>query len=482
MSNELLEYILNYEDAFQSRNRLASLYADFRLQLNTNPEGYYANISAWKKALADAAKAGKIPGPGETRDLLKIRTGDALAHALQHPKYGIPTCLSAVFEDAVNKREFIPVQDFLTSQTSVYKRSWLPSPIGVVKWSLRQLGVLGPPGAGRLGVGDFVVLRNVEAAAEEVLERMKEHNGYAVDRVLSRSDFAGRFKHALTGKTKLSQRDMDILLVFLAREKVALSFNEHAVKFKAENEAVPLPINQEDMAIANLRDTLARIRAQIEPLEQRVAEMDTATREAVKRGNKIQAKTALRSKKLAESALQQRTDVALQLEGVYAQLQQAADHVEVVEAMRQGAIALQGLNEKVGGAEGATAVVDMMNERMATTEEITNIINETGQPVDEMEIEDEFEALEQAEKEKQEREGKAAREKQEAEEAAQVAAKFAEVDKLEQERKEKEKQAGSPAKNSPDKQLSQSFTRMSFHEDDLQQDDEKRQAREPVYA
>jgi charged multivesicular body protein 7 len=487
MSSELLEFILQHEEGFQSRNRLASLYADFRLQLSTNPEGYYANISVWKKALADAARAGKIPAPGGTHDLLNIRTGEDIARALQHPRFGRPTCLSAVFHDAVAKREFLPLHEFLHSPTSVYKTSWLPTPWSALKWGLRKLGVLSELGLGdTLGIGNFVVLKNVEVAAGEVLRRIAEHT-YAVDRVLSRSDFLARFADALAPKTKLSQQDLDILLVFLAREKQAISFNASTVKFKAINETVPTPISQEDMAIANLRDTLTKIHAQIPPLEQRVAEMDTATREAVKKGQKVQAKAALRSKKLAESALQQRTDVALQLEGVYAQLQQAADHVEIVEAMRQGAVALKGLNERVGGAEGAGAVVDMMNEEMATTEEITNLINETGQPVDETEIEDEFEALENAEKEKREREEQAERQKRAQEEADELAAKFAEVDKLEQGRKKREKEresatAATAATDATERKVETDMARLSFLDEQDKDQEMKDEDRVPIPA
>jgi len=146
-----------------SRSRLASLYSDFHSQLNTNPDGYNANISAWKKAFADAARAGVMPTKSSTRDLLNIHTGAELARTLQHPQYGTPICLTAIFHDAVTKKEMIPLQDFLSAQTSIYKGSWVPSPFGVLKWGLRQVGILGQPGFGdKLGEGDFVVIGNLE--------------------------------------------------------------------------------------------------------------------------------------------------------------------------------------------------------------------------------------------------------------------------------------------------------------------------------
>ncbi|KAF2797834.1 hypothetical protein K505DRAFT_322280 [Melanomma pulvis-pyrius CBS 109.77] len=474
--SELLDFLITHEEAFKSRNRLASLYSDFRSQLNTNPDGYHANVAAWKKALADAARAGVIPATGNGHDLLNIRTGDELASALQHQQYGRPTCLPAVIHDAVSKKEMIPLKDFLASPTSIYKSSWVPSPWGVLQWGLRQIGVLGQPGFGdKLDVGNFVVLSNVEAAANELLKQMSSHTS-AVDRILSRSEFLKRYADVLNPAAPLSSNDLNILLLHLARDKQEISYNAQTIKFKPENEPLPLPISQEDTAIAQLRDTIAKINAQISPLTEKVASADKAAREAVKGKQMIRAKAALRSKKLAESALAQRTDVALQLEGVYAKLQEAADQIEIVEAMKASAVALKGLNKRIGGVEGVSGVVDVLREEMATADDITNIINEAGEPVDEMEIDDEFEALERVEKEKRE-----------AEEAAKTAARLAELELLEKERREKEREKEIQKENEKENakeskrieeakeeaQMSQSLARMSFVEEAEKDDAEK---------
>ncbi|KAH9874716.1 hypothetical protein IAQ61_003906 [Plenodomus lingam] len=396
--SQLLEYILKYEEAFQNQHRLPSLYADFGQQLEINPDGYHANIAVWIKALTDASRAGAIPAQGSTHDLLNIRATDELALALQHPQHGKPSCLPVVFNEAVQKKEMIPLKEFANSKESIYKTSWIPSPWKVLQWSLRQVGVLGQPQPNQLAAGNFVVVKNVEIAADEVLKSMKELTSTA-DRVLSKADFLKRFSNVLNPAVPLTTNDLDILLVFLARDKQAISYNNQTIKFKPEHEAIPLPVTTDDTAIANLRDTLANINTQLLPLMEKVAAAEAAAREAVANKQMVRAKAALRSKKLAEGALAHRTEIAHQLESVYNDLHHAADQVEIVEAMRAGAAALKGLNEKVGGAEGVQGVVDAVNEQMALTEEISGIINENNQPIDEMEIEDELEALEKAEME-----------------------------------------------------------------------------------
>ncbi|KAF2121384.1 Snf7-domain-containing protein [Lophiotrema nucula] len=427
MPSELLEFILAHEDAFKSRNRLSSLYSDFRHHKETNPEGYQANINAWKKALADAARAGVVPAQGGKHHLLNISAGEDLIRALQDENCGRPTCLPAVFHDAVSKNDFIPLSDFLNAQTSVYHKSWIPSPWAAVRWGLRQIGLL--PGLGdEIAAADYVVLTNVETAAEAIIERMKEST--SVDLIVSRLNFLKRFANVLNSFRPLTSADLNILLVHLARDKRAISYNDQTIKFKAETQPQPVPITSEDTAIANLRDTLARLHTQVAPLEQQIAVHDAAAKEAVKTKNMSKAKTALRQKKMAEAAFAQRTDLVLQLETVFGKLQQAVDHVEIVEAMKAGSSALQGLNEKVGGAEGVQAVIDDLREEMDTAEEINQIINESGEQVDEGEIDDEFAELEKQEKEKREQE-----------EAAQTAARLAELEQAEKEKQEKAERA-----------------------------------------
>ncbi|KAF2742266.1 hypothetical protein M011DRAFT_472398 [Sporormia fimetaria CBS 119925] len=442
MSGELLDFILQHEEAFRSRNRLSSLYADFTLHASTNPDSYTANLSTWQQALAHASLAGVLPPPASshTPDILSIRSNESLLRALAHPKFGRPVALPAVFQDAIAKKAWIPRKDFLERKESIYARSWVPSPLEVVRWSLRALGVLGGPGArGAVVDGEFVVVKNVEDVAAAVVKRVaEEDSGFAVDRVLSTTYFLERFRDAVPAvdgakSSEMGMRDLDVLLRFLERDKGVVVYDEKrgVVKFKSEREA-NVRITEEDVAIANMRDTISNINKQIAELETRVREKDQMAREAVTSKQMIQAKAALRSKKLAEGALQHRHDVVAQLESVFAQLQHAADQVEIVEAMRQGAMALKGLNEKVGGVEGVAGVMDALSEQMSFAEEISTVIEQAGQPVDEGEIEDEFEELERVDREKRERE-------QRAREEAEEARRRAERDKEEQEEAERKR-------------------------------------------
>ncbi|CAI6227952.1 unnamed protein product [Periconia digitata] len=412
---ELTQFILANEEAFQSRGRLTSLYADFSSQIHTNPEGYQANLAVWRKALANAARAGVVPAPGSVRNHLTIHSNPDLARALQHNDHGMPTCLSAIIRDAIRKGDFVPLKEWQTSRVPIYKSSWIPTVSGVVQWGIHKL--LGPLNSTKLPEVNLVVVKNVEDAAEQLMKHYKASYTSPADRVLTRSAFSKRFSKPLGYKSSLSSEDLDVLLTHLTRDRNEVSFDNETIKFKLETEATPLPISQEDTILARLRDSVERVHAEMSVLQLRIESCQAAAKEAVEAKQMIRAKTALRSRKLTESALSHRAKIVLQLEETYEKLQEGQIQVETVEVMKAGAAALKILHNKVGGAEGVQGVVDSVKEQMDMTNEINNIINETATPADEGEIDEEFEALERAE-----------REKLEQQEAHKTAGRLAELD------------------------------------------------------
>lgn len=147
---------------------------------------------------------------------------------------------------------------------------------------------------------------------------------------------------------------------------------------------------------------------------------------ALNNKNRISALSALRSKKLAEHNLKQRLDTLAQLEEVYTSIERAADQIEIVQAMEAGTGVLRALHTKIGGTERVENVVEELREEMSKVDEIGSIISETGPEIDETEIDEELEAMEDAERQ--------AREEEEAEETRK---KLAELDRVAREAERK---------------------------------------------
>ena len=386
---------------------------------------------AWVRALTAAARAGLLPLKQRTlahSSHLAFTSGDELARALQTREYGKPPALDAVIRDAVERRELVPLSDFLNAQKSIYSKSWVPSPWQVVSWGLKQLGVSGIFGGDKLAVGNFVVLANVEEAANAIIRKATAQSTLSpTSRVYSRELFETSFSNVLSDAADMSfsSNDFSILLAFLSRDKPILSTAGQTIKFAAPGETTPSPVTEQDASIASLRTLITTMSIQVNVLTSRVTELDSSVREAVAQRHTHVAKSALRSKKLAENTLTQRSATLAQLENVYTQIEQAADQVAVVRVMEASGSVLKNLHKEVGGVEGVEGVVERLREEMDKVDDVGRIINEASEAkVDEDEVDEELAELERVE-----------REKKEAQEAEATRLKLEELDTLEQERK-----------------------------------------------
>ncbi|EXK90455.1 hypothetical protein FOQG_07238 [Fusarium oxysporum f. sp. raphani 54005] len=397
---ELADYLINNDPSF-SRSRLAARYSDFRSQRTLNPDGYQANISAWRQALSDLVAKGKISHRGSSPDHFVLKLDDSLLRSLEHKEFGQPLALGTVVREATAGRDFIPLQDFEKSQQSIYQRSWAGLPWSVMSWTLRQLGVVDPArGDDKLPTGQYVIVKNMEAAAKELGDLMAEKVS-RFDRVFSRAQFQKAFSAALVKGQHLTDSDLDVLLKFLSRDKEVIEYDGKTIRIKGSGEQSG--ITKEDAAIASLKELTESLKHQADLLNTRIDELSQTAKDAVTKKNRVAALAALKSKKIAETSLATRYATLNQLEEVSAKLEQAADNVQLVNVMEASSGALASLNAQVGGAERIDAVMDRLREQSSATDEVSAILAEsTGEVIDETALDDELEAMEAQEREKEE--------------------------------------------------------------------------------
>ncbi|KAF5707409.1 SNF7-like protein [Fusarium globosum] len=397
---ELADYLINNDPSF-SRSRLAARYSDFRSQRTLNPDGYQANIFAWRQALSDLVASGKISHRGSSPDHFVLKLDDSLLRSLEYKEFGQPLALGTVVREATAGRDFIPLQDFEKSQQSIYQRSWAGLPWSVMSWTLRQLGVVDPArGDDKLPTGQYVIVKNMEAVAKELGDLMAGKVS-RFDRVFSRAQFQKAFSVALVKGQQLTDSDLDVLLKFLSRDKEVIEYDGKTIRIKGSGEQSG--ITKEDAAIASLKELTESLKHQTDLLNTRIDELSKTAKEAVTKKNRVAALAALKSKKIAETSLATRYATLNQLEQVSAKLEQAADNVHLVNVMEASSGALASLNAQVGGAERVDAVMDRLREQSSATDEVSAILAEsTGEPIDETALDDELEAMEAQEREKEE--------------------------------------------------------------------------------
>lgn len=295
------------------------------------------------------------------------------------------------------------LQDFLKARESIYYKSWGSIPWTVASWGFRQLGLTGAftlGGDDRLPGGQFVVIANVEAASKALLEQTAGLSS-RFETTFSKVQFQAEFKDSILKGQRLSETDVEVLLKFMSRDQGLLLYNGKTVKIKSPG-AQETAITAEDETIASLKELIESLDHQTAVLDTKIEELTITAKEAVIKKNRVSALAALKSKKRAETSLQQRFATLSQLEEVAAKIELASDNVQLVKVMGASSEVLKNLNAQVGGAEGVEEVVDHLREQMGQADEVSSILAEQGPVVDEDEIDDELEALEEEERGKQE--------------------------------------------------------------------------------
>lgn len=456
-----------------TRSRLAALYSDFRQLRTLNPDGYSANIEAWRKGLADAAKGGHLPSRGASCDTLVLNLDEELLRALEHPEWGRPLALGTVVRDAMAKKEMMPVAEYQAAHESIYHKSWAVTPWGILSWGLRHLGLAsGQDGEDHLPVGKLVIISNIEDAAKALARRI---SGYTMrtDRIWSKKLFCHEFANLFGEKNHLSQTDMDVLLTYISREKHMAAYDGQTVKFASSIENKPPIITSEDATIASLKTLMKDLEVQIDGTTTRVDALTIAAREAVLRKNRVSALATLRSKKLAEANLSRQSATLSQLEEIYSKIGQASDQIELVRIMEGSTGVLKALNAEIGGVERVDDVVDQLTQQMTQVNEIGDILAEAGQGtaiIDDIEVNDELEKMELEDMERKREAGHKAKEEEARREAENTRRRLDELEVVEQTAAEflhKEAQKGSDTRNAEETSLEENnagLAQMSLEE------------------
>ncbi|KAK1971034.1 Snf7 family protein [Colletotrichum eremochloae] len=416
---ELADFLVERDENFR-KARLPALYSDFRAQRTLNPDGFQANVSAWRQALARAAWEGRIASQVSAPNILIVDVDEQLVRSLESKQFGRPLALGTVVREAVGEKDLYPLKEFLNAKESIYAgKTWGQVPWAVVSWAAGQLGFGGKSTSGedKLPRGKFVVIKNVETTAKSLAEKVSSSDT-RFDRTYTKSHFRKTFANTLVQDRRLSETDVDILLVFLSRDKGIVVYDGQVVKIKGATDEDEFAITEEDAAVSSLKELIADMKEQTELLTRRVDELTATAKEAISKKNKVAALAALKSKKMTEASLEKRFATLNQLEDVAARIQEARDNVQLVNVMEASAGALKGLNEKVGGADRVGDVVDRLREQMGEVDEVGKVISEVGAaPVDEFEVDEELEAMEREEREKEEAVERAKKEAQETREA-----------------------------------------------------------------
>ncbi|KAL1742383.1 Snf7-domain-containing protein [Schizophyllum fasciatum] len=329
-----------------SVSRLQGLYADFAQRKHTNPAAYAANVEWWRRALELHAAS----GAGGAR--LVLVANRALIDALRVEGVGKPAALGEVVTALTANRTLIPLSQFLSSVQTIYpSSSWIPSPTAVATyvvgkplwWAMEQLGIVGEESllnsltsrssGAQSWYGDYVFLAAVERAAAFILDEEKADS--ASDGLYSVSGFRTRFRGALDEAQALGERDAEILLKFMQRDRGVLvaDVKQDVVKFTDSSlSPAERAITAVDKGVIELRTAIDSLNSQVSALQKRMDECTSKAKDALRSGQKTMATTYLRTKKHLEEVLNRRLGSLTTLEGTLISVETARGDAEIMKS------------------------------------------------------------------------------------------------------------------------------------------------------
>ncbi|KAG6005903.1 hypothetical protein E4U21_007537 [Claviceps maximensis] len=389
--HDLVHYLSEHDSKFR-KARLPALYADFRSQRTLNPDGYSANVIAWQDGLSCLAYHGLLSNAESRSSALVLSVDASLLRALESKQYGQPLALSSAIRDAISCRKFIPLGSFLSPSPMTHPSTLASLTWKAAGWAFGMLrGTNTDGGQDVLPTGRYVLTSNVDAVCQ-AFQTQLAGKVTRFDRVFTKIHFQTSIANNLVPGLLLSEEDVEVLLVSLSRDRHLIDYDGAIVRIRDTSDESA--ISQEDAAAASIKELIANIKHQVDILNSRLAQLHNEAKTALQSSNRIAARAALKSKKLAEMSLSQRYSTLNQLEDVALKIEQASDQVQLVKILDSSASALKSLNSRVGGSARVEEVMDQIREQMCETDEVAAILSETTtEYVDESELDEELAAL-----------------------------------------------------------------------------------------
>lgn len=368
-----------------TKTRLYSLYSDFRKLKEANPDGFEANLIAWKSLIDEFFQKGLFSH-------WFVLDTDGLMEELVLPEYGKPMALDFVLDELIKCGDLIPLKSF--ENESIYAKKWVKP---LLTWAVDKFIMDTSYKVGdkknNLKSDRLISKKVLESYVFELLEKINKESDKSkllFDRIQFKK-YIESLNIKINGKApKLTDLDYEILLKYLNREKPKLNFNDEIIKFSLDE------ITEQDEAIVQLKTTIEDSHLKSEELNDKINLLDIKIKESLKSKNRELAKNLLRSKKIAQDSLIKQIETINQLDSVLFKIDEASSNIQLLNALEIGASLLKSLNNEIGGVERVEEIMDEIIDEKTKTDEISQEINKLSTPIDgidEEEIDQEYEEM-----------------------------------------------------------------------------------------
>ncbi|EJD41067.1 hypothetical protein AURDEDRAFT_90579 [Auricularia subglabra TFB-10046 SS5] len=371
---------------FGSSARIASLYSDIARKKQSNPASFQSTVSWWQRTLQDLVARG-LQGDANS-DKLILHVNNDLVEGLRWQKAGKPLGLgSAVVESAVPVSsgvppKLIPLQTFLDAGQSIYTPSSLIYRVASYMvgtplwWALEQLSIVdgerdvSAEDVWKRARGDYVVLPNLERAAEAVIQKQSEEPRVSLTSSLYTFDsFRTTFAACALPDVTLSDADLKALIRYLSRDKGVIVSDKEVIKFVEPEEEHA--ITEVDRGVLQMETAVVKLEAQVAEIQKQISERAEKISTALRAAQKTLAMSYLRSRKQLEDLLSKRLGALETLQTQLSTVERAVGDAEIMEAYEKSTHTLRAaLADPRLQRDRVEATMDGMAEALADHREI----------------------------------------------------------------------------------------------------------------
>ncbi|SCV03850.1 LAMI_0H11452g1_1 [Lachancea mirantina] len=366
------------------KTRLKSLYSDFKVLKELNPEGFAANKRLWSDFLVDKL----------SKDRVVLESGSKLLQKLKCDDYGVPLSIDVVLNDLVQHGTLVEMGEFRKGPSTILK---------VVRWPFKLFN----QSDSRLKHNEKNYLKPVDYVIMPHLEKRYEQLSNKLDDICSR---ATTYKDLIFTQSKFWQKleigsrwnevELSIMLVYLERYKLQIVVGGEIVKICNERVA-PLDVSGRPDKVTELDKNIVSVETskennllQMENLERQIDKISQhLARSAKEQRSRDVIKTQLRIKQVLQAKLKESCSRYENLALVSLDLDTAAENVNLQKTYQNVHSALKTVNEYSGEIAHLQDLINDISDERAKTQEVSEILAQNSGSIDEIEIDQELESL-----------------------------------------------------------------------------------------
>lgn len=367
------------ENSHFTESRKQSLYSNFRRLEETNYEGYYANIVAWREVFDTYLY---------NENKCVIKAGPDLVKQLADPKNGFPLSLDCVIEYLVANQLYMPYSEFVNSFSNSRTKRLIH---GLYTLSLKPRFKASDKNG--LRSESYVCLAAVQAKAELLVELLGGATLTSqVHSVAECVELVNKYIHANSGCNLSSAftRDMECSLIYGNYYNMfAYDAAAGIVKCVGIGKYRATSISETDRTIVSIKNQINLLNKREEKLTENADTMEQDARKFLLQGSKSRARVCLQKKSIHEKALLKVSAQLQQLELIIHSIDSSSDNSHTIAAIKSGSAVLQKLNSSQ--LDEADKIMDDLQDALADANDINTRLSELQLDVnDEHELDDEL--------------------------------------------------------------------------------------------